>query len=161
MATKRFASFYSKSFERRPWLTLALANASLSVLADSLAQGFERLNDNERGSVGSNSSSSSSLQLTDGGQLVEEKANAKAVQGWDWARSTRFLAFGMGMAPLLAEWNKWIEHRFPLRQRSLPASPSTVSSLASKPSDIPSKMIGIGKVSLRALGKRVAVDQIL
>ena len=54
---------------------------------------------------------------------------------WDVARSGRFLAFGVGMAPLLAEWNQFIETRFPLRTQ-------------------------LGRVNLAALGRRVAVDQI-
>ena len=69
---------------------------------------------------------------------VEEKTSS-----WDVARTGRFFAFGVMMAPLLAEWNKFIEFRFPLR---------TVSGGASSSS--------IVKVSMAALAKRVSVDQL-
>ncbi|CAO1639374.1 unnamed protein product [Sympodiomycopsis kandeliae] len=104
----RFGSFYSSSFNRRPWLTLAVANGTLGVIADGLAQGLEK----------------------------QQSTSPKPDKGWDWSRSSRFLIFGIGMAPILAEWNKIIEYRLPLR-----ASP-------------------VGKVSMAALAKRVAFDQI-
>lgn len=98
---------YQHAFAAHPWATLSATNGSLNVLADSLAQTFER-----------------------------RKAMRDGVgQPWDWARSGRFLAFGVGMAPLLAEWNRWIEFRFPLRSIH-------------------------GHVQLGALLRRVAVDQI-
>lgn len=98
---------YRRAFEASPWATLAVTNGTLSVVADSLAQTFER----------------------------RDKVRAGEQTQWDVARSGRFLAFGVGMAPLLAEWNFFIERRFPLRTQ-------------------------LGKVSLAALGRRVAVDQI-
>ncbi|CAO1622028.1 unnamed protein product [Parajaminaea phylloscopi] len=125
---QRFGAFYSRSFSRHPWITLAVANGSLGVVADSLAQNLEKVNaKRDEASPDAGKAGSQQLQQT---------------QGWDFARSGRFLAFGVGMAPILAEWNKFIEYRFPLR---------TASSSAAN----------VGKVSLLALGKRVAFDQIL
>lgn len=77
-------SFYKRAFERHPWATLAVTNGSLTVLADSLAQ------------------------------LYEHRSLAEATQKWDNHRTGRFLVFGTAMAPLLAEWNKYLEFRFPI-----------------------------------------------
>ncbi|CAD6892223.1 unnamed protein product [Tilletia controversa] len=179
MAGRRFGAFYARSFEKHPYITLAAANGTLGVVADSLAQGFERFNKpNDR------LASKSDATATDAGP-----------QGWDLARSARFLTFGIGMAPLLAEWNHFIEHRFPLRTSST-ANTSTTSAAASNvgarsadaartfakltgssaaadvladkakwagnklaASDVGSKITSAGKVSIAALGKRVAIDQ--
>lgn len=127
MAHRRFGAFYARSFERRPWLTLAIANGTLGALADTLAQTLERYNGKQ---AKHDSSKEKVIQKIEGAQ-----------DQWDLARTSRFFAFGVGMAPILAEWNKWIEHRFPLR--------SSIGAVT-----------GAGKVSLAALGKRVAVDQI-
>lgn len=118
MAHRRFGAFYARSFEQRPWLTLAIANGTLGAIADTLAQTLERYNGKQTK------------------EKVKQNLEGKNEQ-WDITRTGRFFAFGAGMAPILAEWNKWIENRFPLRSST-----------------------GIGKVSLAALGKRVAIDQI-
>jgi hypothetical protein len=87
------------------------------------------------------------------------------------------------MAPLLAEWNKFIEYRFPLRTVGATTSAgagaaaggsavSTGAQAAAKGSmaagvaagaagGAAKSMSSVGKVSLVALGKRVAFDQIL
>ncbi|KAF8326227.1 uncharacterized protein EI90DRAFT_3031214 [Cantharellus anzutake] len=54
----------------------------------------------------------------------------------DFSRTARFAVFGIGMGPLLGRWNLFLENNFPLR------------------------CVG-GKVSLKALGKRVLTDQAL
>lgn len=95
-------------------MTLAVANGTLGALADVLAQSLERFN-------GDRSSKRDTIQ-------------------WDIWRTIRFFAFGVMMAPVLDKWNRFIEHRFPLRDLT-----------GSK---------GAGKASTLALGKRVAVDQI-
>ncbi|KII93324.1 hypothetical protein PLICRDRAFT_171099 [Plicaturopsis crispa FD-325 SS-3] len=66
--------------------------------------------------------------------LAEEH---EARPGYDALRTLRFFAFGFALSPLVGRWNLFLEHRFPLR-----AQP------------------GVGRVSLRALGKRLACDQI-
>ncbi|WFD34736.1 hypothetical protein MCUN1_001580 [Malassezia cuniculi] len=102
-----FANAYRRAFESHPWATLAATNGTMSVIADGLAQAFE----------------------------YRKNVHSGADAVWDAARSGRFLVFGVGMAPLLAEWNQFIETRFPLRTQ-------------------------LGRVSLGALARRVAVDQI-
>lgn len=79
-------ALYQRLFETRPWATLAVTNGGLSIAGDSLAQVFDR--------------------RKDGKPLWAE---------WDAARTGRFLVFGAGMAPLLAEWNQFVEHRFPIK----------------------------------------------
>ncbi|PWN24938.1 hypothetical protein BDZ90DRAFT_268667 [Jaminaea rosea] len=131
----RFGAFYSSSFSRRPWLTLAIANGTLGVIADSLAQNFEK------------------QQARQQAKDKEGSVSSRETKGWDWARSGRFAAFGVGMAPILAEWNKFIEFAFPLRTNA--ASTSTTAGAAA------STAVSAGKVSLVALGKRVSFDQVL
>lgn len=78
-------SFYKRAFERHPWCTLAVTNGSLTLLADGLAQ------------------------------VYEHRSLSEATQTWDTHRSGRFLIFGTAVAPLLAEWNKFLEFRFSIR----------------------------------------------
>ena len=82
-------AMYQRLFETRPWATLAVTNGALTLLADGLAQSFDR--------------------RSEGKPIVSE---------WDVARSGRFLAFGTAMAPLLAEWNHFIEHSFRIKSPS-------------------------------------------
>jgi len=56
---------------------------------------------------------------------------------FDPARTFRFFCFGVAITPFIGRWNKFLEHQFPLR----PAA-------------------GSGKVSMKALSKRVACDQL-
>ncbi|CEH17223.1 Peroxisomal membrane protein MPV17 and related proteins [Ceraceosorus bombacis] len=154
----RFAAFYSRSFAQRPWLTLAVTNGGLSVVADALAQTFELSQAQKSGNTTSSSGS-----------------------GFDLARSARFLAFGSAMAPLLAEWNKFIELKFPLRTggpgssaghaktgSGLPLNSHEMGKLGSPKGKGSSgaaarystaAAANMGKVSFLALGKRVIVDQ--
>ena len=131
-----FGAFYTRNFERRPWVTLAVTNGILGVLADGAAQSLERI------SAAQSRQEASDVTAKSGSSPISEIATES---GWDFSRSGRFLAFNVGMAPLLAEWNKFLEFRFPLRTATAGAG------LAA----------GLGKVSLRALGSRVATDQVL
>jgi len=58
---------------------------------------------------------------------------------YDLARTLRFFCFGFTLGPFIGKWNVFLERRFPLR---------TVASSS-------------GKVSARALSKRVAMDQLV
>ncbi|KAJ6574882.1 hypothetical protein B0H19DRAFT_1126170 [Mycena capillaripes] len=57
---------------------------------------------------------------------------------FDPTRTLRFFVFGAAISPFLGRWNAFLEKQFPLRALN-----------------------GSGKVSLRALSKRVACDQIV
>lgn len=132
-----FSSFYARNFDRRPWVTLAVTNGVLGVVADGAAQTLERVSQAQKRAESSQLETSTAV------------AEAKEAGSWDWSRSGRFLAFNVGMAPLLAEWNRFLEFRFPLR-----ASPAAAGAGAA------AGAAALGKVSLRALGSRVAMDQL-
>ncbi|SNX87262.1 related to SYM1 - protein required for ethanol metabolism [Melanopsichium pennsylvanicum] len=138
-----FSSFYTRNFDRRPWITLAVTNGILGVVADGAAQTLERISASQTraelasSSVSSPSPSSATPEL--------DRVAVAIGEPWDWSRSARFLAFNVGMAPLLAEWNKFLEFRFPLRTTA-----GGVKGTAGT----------LGKVSLKALGSRVAMDQL-
>ncbi|KAJ4476736.1 hypothetical protein J3R30DRAFT_326152 [Lentinula aciculospora] len=57
---------------------------------------------------------------------------------YDIDRTIRFFCFGFAISPLIGRWNVFLERHFPLRASS-----------------------GLGNVSLKALFKRVAADQIV
>jgi len=57
---------------------------------------------------------------------------------YDPARTLRFFCFGFGLGPFIGRWHLFLENTFPLRV-----------------------LQGTGKVSLKALSKRVAADQLL
>ncbi|KAJ3480269.1 hypothetical protein NLI96_g8472 [Meripilus lineatus] len=59
---------------------------------------------------------------------------------YDIPRTLRFFAFGLGMGPLIGRWNLFLEQRFPLRFLNGHKT---------------------GSVSVKALTKRVASDQII
>ncbi|KAI8995337.1 hypothetical protein BD414DRAFT_409829 [Trametes punicea] len=73
-------------------------------------------------------------------QRVVEQGPEERRKEWryDIPRTLRFFAFGFGMGPLIGRWNFFLERHFPLR------------SLGSK----------TGKVSVRALARRVGADQL-
>lgn len=139
-----FSAMYARNFERRPWLTLAVTNGALGVIADGAAQTLERISQAQ--------SRQQELERR-GGTASDASTNPSEGKGWDLARSGRFMAFNVGMAPLLAEWNKFLEFRFPLRSSSAggTGAASTVANAAS----------AAGKVSFRALGNRLLMDQLV
>ncbi|KAI0670126.1 hypothetical protein C8Q78DRAFT_976574 [Trametes maxima] len=73
-------------------------------------------------------------QLT---QKVQRPEDRRRQWTYDIPRTMRFFAFGFGMGPLVGRWNFFLEHNFPLRIQG-----------------------GSGKVSLRALARRVGADQL-
>lgn len=139
-----FSSFYGRNFERRPWITLAVTNGILGVLADGAAQSLERISAAQSRQQAAESSDPASGKVTATVSQVTEQGP------WDWSRSGRFLAFNVGMAPFLAEWNKFLEFRFPLRTPTAAAAGAAAGAAGT-----------LGKVSLRALGNRVAMDQMV
>ncbi|KAH8120642.1 hypothetical protein DFH11DRAFT_1500048 [Phellopilus nigrolimitatus] len=107
------ARAYQQSFDARPYTTLALTNGALSAVGDAVAQGA---------------------------QILVRDAHEDA-RRYDPQRTLRFFTFGFAMGPLIGRWNKFLEHRFPLRA----LAPTTV---------------GPGAFSPLAAG-RVAADQLL
>ncbi len=150
MSTRQaFSAFYAKSFERRPYLTLAVVNGALGFISDSLAQGFSAVN-----------SSKQPERIDAPAKSPTDTATEKASSGgYDVARSARFFAFNVCMAPILAEWNKFIEYRFPLSPKGGAGAAAAATSAGSQAA-IKQAAMAAGKTSLLAWGKRVAVDQI-
>ncbi|KIY51391.1 hypothetical protein FISHEDRAFT_71015 [Fistulina hepatica ATCC 64428] len=64
--------------------------------------------------------------------------DGRELRGYDFRRTLRFFIYGFALSPLVGRWNVLLERRFPLR-----------------------KFEGSGRVSLRALSKRVACDQLV
>lgn len=114
----RLGAWYHHCFETRPWATLIATNGTLTLLADALAQSYER---------------KQSVQAREREKILPTPTEPVP---WDWHRSGRFLLFGSAMAPLLGEWNHFLEHRFPMRSAT-------------------------GKIIAMGLVRRVAMDQLL
>ncbi|EJF66498.1 hypothetical protein BD309DRAFT_894874 [Dichomitus squalens] len=73
-------------------------------------------------------------------QKFIDSDNGRRKRRYDIPRTLRFFAFGVGMGPLIGRWNFFLERNFPLR------------SIGSG---------NTGKVSLRALARRVGADQLI
>jgi protein Mpv17 len=84
------------------------------------------------------------------------------IPSYDPTRTLRFIAFGTFMGPILARWNHFLEHRFPLRP-STPAVASAAQKLSSGTAQNVNKAVASsparGNVSITALAKRVGMDQ--
>ncbi|GAA6061144.1 hypothetical protein JCM10212_001744 [Sporobolomyces blumeae] len=147
---------YTRSFERKPYLTLLIANGTLMSIGDLGAQ---------------------ALAMSSGVPFA-----------YDAARTLRFAIFGASMGPLAGAWNKFLEVNFPLRavQPAPPTAP-IAEKLDKFPipelekelpkgarlergtapgaggADVapgPATIKAEGAVSLTALLKRVAADQV-
>ncbi|GAA5833606.1 hypothetical protein JCM3766R1_002587 [Sporobolomyces carnicolor] len=141
---------YTRSFERSPSLTLVVANGTLMSLGDIGAQ---------------------ALAMSAG-------------VDYDAARTLRFAVFGASMGPLAGAWNKFLEVNFPLRAVA-PAAPNAPLDEKLDKFPIPElekelpkgarferggpkpataaatqTVQAEGAVSLKALLKRVAADQV-
>ncbi|SCV70514.1 BQ2448_1908 [Microbotryum intermedium] len=84
---------YTRSFERRPYVTLLIANGLLMSLGDGAAQSLAMLT------------------------APAPDASAELL-AFDFSRAFRFAFFGASMGPLAGAWNKFLEVRFPLRTAS-------------------------------------------
>ncbi|KAI0286782.1 hypothetical protein BGY98DRAFT_941867 [Russula aff. rugulosa BPL654] len=116
MSSIALARVYRRFFESYPHVTLAVAGGALTALGDVVAQLSEQI-------VGFHSVTS------------EEDVRSREFR-YDIPRTLRFFCFGAGISPLIGQWNKYLEFRFPLRSRKNSAT------------------------SFTALSKRVLVDQI-
>ncbi|KAI9512661.1 hypothetical protein F5148DRAFT_1161858 [Russula earlei] len=110
-STITLARAYKRSFEAYPHVTLAVAGGALTALGDVVAQLSQH--------------------------IVAPEDNRKPGLHYDVPRTLRYFCFGAGMSPLIGRWNKYLEHKFPLRSSRE------------------------GPASFAALSKRVAVDQIV
>ncbi|KAM0786551.1 hypothetical protein ACM66B_002008 [Microbotryomycetes sp. NB124-2] len=151
---------YTRSFERHPYATLMVANGILSAIGDASAQ-----------------------------TLAAYTNPAAAPFVYDLARTARFAFFGVSMAPLAGAWNKFLEVTFPLRPYTAPPVTGDVKleKVRTEKSPIPGlnlpkgarlergtaasgktgstdndkeRKSTQGDVSVAALAKRVAADQL-
>ncbi|GJE87794.1 Mpv17/PMP22 family protein [Phanerochaete sordida] len=115
MSSIALARVYQQSFDAHPYTTLAITNGVMGAFSDVVAQVTQR--------------------------VIQPPRHEDDRQRFDFARTARFFAFGLGMGPIIGRWNLFLERNFPLRMPSFGGRQ--------------------GNVSLKALGKRVAADQIL
>jgi protein Mpv17 len=69
-------------------------------------------------------------------QVTAGRRNGEERHTYDVARTTRFFCYGLAISPVMGRWNAFLERRFPLRRST-------------------------GKISFKALSKRVAADQLI
>jgi len=115
MTSIALARVYQQSFDTHPYTTLALTNGVMGAFSDVIAQVTQR--------------------------VIQDPPRGGEHPRFDFIRTARFFAFGLGMGPIIGRWNLFLERNFPLRAPSFGGRQ--------------------GNVSLKALGKRVAADQIL
>jgi protein Mpv17 len=176
---------YNQAFERSPAGTLAVTNGFLSGVADVVAQGAQIGVSDSHETTNIKLTSSLSLvcpnldlqhyQSLVFPQLAYREAEKQPppnplmappariqIPSYDPTRTLRFIAFGTFMGPILARWNHFLEHRFPLRP-SAPAVAAAAQKLSSGTAQNVNKAVTAsparGNVSITALAKRVGMDQ--
>nr|ODN80098.1 hypothetical protein L203_05905 [Cryptococcus depauperatus CBS 7841] len=82
-----FVRFYNTNFERRPTVTLVVANGVLNSIADVLAQ-------------------TATI-------MTHKPTLATPTPVYDPVRTLRFAIFGMGMGPIIGRWMSVLERRLP------------------------------------------------
>ncbi|KAK4046821.1 hypothetical protein OIV83_005817 [Microbotryomycetes sp. JL201] len=175
---------YTRSFERHPYATLMVANGILSAIGDASAQtlgAYARLShERER----TQQTADTREQIVHA--RTDQTSPLAAPFVYDIARTARFALFGVSMAPLAGAWNKFLEVTFPLRPNTPQhiASDIKLEKVKTEPSPIPGlklpkgsrlergtgqsaahdndkeKRSTQGDVSVAALAKRVAADQL-
>lgn len=101
---RSFKAFYNKSYNKRPILTLCVANGFLGAISDSLAQGIALYD-------------KSTKRINDA--IVPE--NIKKHESmwtfsstWDFKRTFRFAAYNFCVAPLGGKWYIFLDKYFPM-----------------------------------------------
>lgn len=148
---------YNQAFDRSPAGTLAVTNGLLSGVADIVAQGTQ---------IGMAYRQSKEQENEKHNPYMGPPAKVPIPQ-YDPIRTGRFIIFGTMMGPILARWNHFLEHRFPLRPLSAQAAASKeVAKGAGGPVENVQRImlsssggVTAGKVSIAALAKRVGADQ--
>ncbi|KAI9475651.1 MAG: hypothetical protein EXX96DRAFT_574080 [Benjaminiella poitrasii] len=96
---RAFKAFYNTSYNKRPILTLCVANGILGALSDSLAQTISLYNNR-----------SSDRYLPDSVKRHEHNLENK----WDFKRTFRFAAYNFCVAPLGGKWYMFLDKFFPV-----------------------------------------------
>ncbi|KAJ9115868.1 hypothetical protein QFC22_005010 [Naganishia vaughanmartiniae] len=120
---QKFAKFYNSNFDARPVPTLMVTNGILNGIADIVAQSSQILL----------SRPTPPLHIPHPSSDSYPEFQPPPPQGWDTARTARFVAFGVAMGPFIGIWMRVLERGIPL--------------------------VGGGRRRTVQLGKRVAADQ--
>lgn len=146
MTSLSLVRFYQQSFETHPYRTIAFTNGALNGFGDAVAQVAQRV---VRQSENALRIFLLKCLLSSGASLMKNlifmtlcvpSVSFVLVSDWVgeimcflWAVTNQFIPKG----PFIGRWNLFLENTFPLRA-----------------------LAGTGKVSLKALSKRVAADQL-
>lgn len=101
---KSLKVFYNKSYNKRPILTLCVANGILGAVSDTLAQSISLYNKYNK-------------QLED--KLLPNSVRKhedmwKLTKTWDFQRTFRFAAYNFCVAPLGGKWYMFLDKFFPM-----------------------------------------------
>ncbi|OLL24563.1 Protein sym1 [Neolecta irregularis DAH-3] len=116
----RIASNYTFFYERRPILTLAVTNAVLGGISDTLAQTFTAIR-HRRLKAGQRDKTiflelDEKIPYSQKGLLPESRTLPPP---FEFDRLVRFMSFGMFNAPILYNWFGFLDRTFPVPQGTL------------------------------------------
>ncbi|KAI9354720.1 hypothetical protein BD770DRAFT_392086 [Pilaira anomala] len=101
---RTFKAFYNTSYNKRPILTLCVANGFLGAISDGLAQGISHYN--------------ASAKKIDNAVLPDKIKRHQSMwdltSGWDYKRTARFAAYNFCVAPLGGKWYMFLDKFFPM-----------------------------------------------
>ncbi|KAG2237575.1 hypothetical protein BDF21DRAFT_412786 [Thamnidium elegans] len=101
---RTFKAFYNKSYNKRPILTLCVANGFLGAISDSLAQGISLYEQ--------------STKRINEAILPEKITRHESMwilsSSWDFKRTLRFAAYNFCVAPLGGKWYMFLDKFFPM-----------------------------------------------
>ncbi|KAI7901204.1 uncharacterized protein BX663DRAFT_515249 [Cokeromyces recurvatus] len=93
-------AFYNKSYDKRPILTLCVANGILGAISDSLAQTISLYDKNN------------DRYLPE--KLKRHEDKWSTTTQWDFKRTFRFAAYNFCVAPLGGKWYMFLDKFFPM-----------------------------------------------
>ncbi|KAI8968243.1 hypothetical protein BDF20DRAFT_895190 [Mycotypha africana] len=105
---KAFNAFYNRCYNKRPILTLCVANGILGAISDSLAQSITLYNSHHK----RQQLFEEDRYLPD--QLKKHKDLWTASDQWDFKRTFRFAAYNFCVAPLGGKWYMFLDKFFPM-----------------------------------------------
>lgn len=108
---------------RRTVMTMMVTNAILGGMADTVAQLLSAINATSTPSkLGLSKLDPLAIELHEldrkDGLLGADFAGAGAASPFDFERLVRFMAYGMGMAPVQFKWFRFLEWMFPITKAS-------------------------------------------
>ncbi|CAG8721385.1 17910_t:CDS:2, partial [Cetraspora pellucida] len=105
---------YTNSYQSRPVLTSACANAFLASISDTLAQCITLANKNKyQEPISAIKPESSSITAKSVQKIHEASVNNR---GFDYIRTLRFSSYGFLVAPVVHTWFSFLDKRLPLPQ---------------------------------------------